>query len=197
MHALAHGIIPDVMDILHTILSHHKKYAAFIAFANPILYDVASFRLDYCKVKSFPKAAWVGENSMAYMRLLSYLYGMFLSNNPLCTEENETTQETVLNIRCMLNAFQALISVLMSRNPPEIQLIDNHLKLFLSSAHYLHKRYGSLGKTNTKTQNKDSTSSVGQGGKQTDKRTNDFITQLNVDNLQIICHEFSDDNWME
>ena len=193
MHGLAHGIIPDVMDILHTILSHHKKYAAFIAFANPILYDVASFRLDYCKVKSLPKAAWVGENSMAYMRLLSYLYGMFLSNNPLCTEENETTQETVLNIRCMLNAFQALISVLMSRNPPEIQLIDNHLKLFLSSAHYLHKRYGSLGKTNTKTQNKDSTSSVGQGGKQTDKRTNDFITQLNVDNLQIICHEFSDD----
>ena len=193
MHGLAHGIIPDVMDILHTILSHHKKFTAFVAFANPILHDVASFRLDYCKVKSLPKAAWVGENSMAYMRLLSYLYGMFLSNNPLCTEENETTRETVLNIRCMLNAFQALISVLMSRNPPEIKLIDNHLKLFLSSAHYLHKRYGSLGKIKTKTQNKESTSGVGQGGQQTNTRTKDFINQLNIDNLQIICQEFSDD----
>ena len=193
MHGLAHGIIPDVMDILHTILSHHKKFTAFVAFANPILHDVASFRLDYVKVKSLPKAAWVGENSMAYMRLFSYLYGMFLSNNPLCTEENETTRETVLNIRCMLNAFQALISVLMSRNPPEIQLIDNHLKLFLSSAHYLHKRYGSLGKIKTKTQNKESTSGIGQGGQQTNTRTKDFINQLNIDNLQIICQEFSDD----
>ncbi len=66
MHGLAHGIIPDVMDILHTILSHHKKYAAFIAFANPILYDVASFRLDYCKVKSLAIAAWVGDNSASH-----------------------------------------------------------------------------------------------------------------------------------
>ena len=116
MHGLAHGIIPDVMDILHAILSHQKRFTDFIAFANLILHDVTSFRLDYFKIKSLPKAAWAGENSMAYMRLFSYLYGMFLSNNLLCTEENETTQEKVLNIRCMLNAFQALISVLMSRN---------------------------------------------------------------------------------
>ena len=122
MHGVAHGIIPDVMVILHTILSHHKKLTAFIDFANPILHDVASFGLDYCKVKSLPKANWVAENSMAFMRLFSYLYGMFLSNNQLCTKENETTRETVSNITCMLNAFQGLIYVLLSRNPRELQL---------------------------------------------------------------------------
>ena len=118
---------------------------------------------------------------------------MFLSNNQLCCKENETTRETVSNIRCMLNAFQGLISVLMSRNPPELQLIDNHLKLFLSSAHYLHKRYGSLRKIKTNTQNKDNTSGVGEDGKQTNKRTNIFINQVNISDLQIICQEFSDD----
>ena len=105
MHGLVHGIIPDVMDILHSILSHHKKLTAFNDFENLIMHDVASFGLDYCNVKSRSKANWVAENSMAFMRLFLYLYGMFLSKNQLCTEENETTREIVLNIRCIVNAF--------------------------------------------------------------------------------------------
>lgn len=52
--------------------------------------DVASFRLDWCKVKSLPKAAWVGENCMAYMRLMSYTYGMYFSCNQLSSREKET-----------------------------------------------------------------------------------------------------------
>ena len=83
MHGLTHGIIPDVMVVLHTILLHHKKLTTFNDFANPIMDDVASFGLDYCKLKSLPNANWVAENSMAFMRLFSYLYGMFVSNNPL------------------------------------------------------------------------------------------------------------------
>jgi len=144
MHALAHGIVPDVMDIVHSILIHYKKYTAFINFANPILEEITSFRLDYCKIKSLPKAAWVGENSMAYMRLLSYLYGMFLSNNSLSSTETDETREVVMNLKCLLNALQALMSILMSRDQPEKDDVDSHMKLFMSSAHFLHKRFGSL-----------------------------------------------------
>ena len=144
MHALAHGIVPDVMDIVHSILIHYKKYTAFINFANPILEEITSFRLDYCKIKSLPKAVWVGENSMAYMRLLSYLYGMFLSNNSLSSTETDETREVVMNLKCLLNALQALMSILMSRDQPEKDDVDSHMKLFMSSAHFLHKRFGSL-----------------------------------------------------
>ena len=153
MHALAHGIIPDVMGIVHSILTHYKKYTEFINFANETLNDVASFRLDYCKLKSLPKAAWVGENSMAYMRLLSYIYGMYFSNFKLSSSETEKTRETVRNIKCMLNALQALMSVLMSKdNKPDqntIEAVDNHMKVFMSSADWLHKQYGSLSKKPT------------------------------------------------
>ena len=143
MHALAHGIIADCMDIIHQIFAHHKKATAFFNFANVILEQVTSCRLDYCKVKSLPKAAWVGENTMGYMRLFSYLYGAFLSNFPLCPNEDES-RRTVSNLRCLLNALQALMSVLMSKEECDHRTINNHMKLLMSSAHLLHKTYGSL-----------------------------------------------------
>ena len=155
MHALAHGIIPDVMEIVHSILTHYKKYSEFINFANKTLDDVASFGLDYCKLKSLPKAAWVGENSMAYMRLMSYIYGMYFSNYKLSSTETEKTRETVRNVKCMLNALQALMSVLMSKdNQPDestVEAVDNHMKVFMSSANRLHRQYGSLSKKATAT----------------------------------------------
>ena len=80
MHGLAHGIIPDVMNVLHRILAHFNKFTAFVKFANPIIEIVAKMRLDYCKVKQLPKAAWIAENVMGFARMMPYLYGMFLSN---------------------------------------------------------------------------------------------------------------------
>lgn len=168
MHALAHGIVPDVMDIIHSIFTHYKKYKAFIDFANPILEEIISLRLDYCKLKSLPKAAWVGENSMAYMRLLSYLYGMFLSNNPLASTETGETREVVANLKCLLNALQALMSILMSRSQPDKDDVDRHMKLFMSSAHFLHKRFGSL----------------------TNKKTQTLVQKLEKDDLEKLLDEF-------
>jgi len=153
MHGLAHGIIPDTMDIVHVVLGHHKKYAAFMNFANETLDDIGTFRLDYCKAKSLPKSAWVAENSMAYMRVFPYLVGMFLSNYPLATPETEKTRETVSNLKCMLNALQALMSVLMSMDKPDKATIDDHMKVFMSSAHHLQKRYGSLSKNSPDSNN--------------------------------------------
>lgn len=150
MHGLAHGIIPDVMDIIHKILAHYKKFTAFVNFANETLEQIVPFRLDYCKVKTLPKAAWVGENSMAYMRLFSYLYGMFLLNTPLSSNEGET-RNTVSNLKCMLNALQALISVLMSKSIVDEKIINNHMKLFMSSAHFLHTKYGRLARDESAT----------------------------------------------
>ena len=150
MHGLAHGIIPDVMDVIHTILKNFKKGGHFCAFANrTTMEDVASFRLDWCKVKSLPKAAWVGENTMAYMRLMSYMYGMYFSSNKLSSSETEKTRQIVSSLKRVINALQALMSVLMSRAKPDERTTDNHMKLFMSTADSLHKAYGPLSKKPT------------------------------------------------
>lgn len=150
MHALAHRMITDTMNIFHQILSRYNKFQAFLRFANPVLKAVASMRLDYCMVKILPKAAWVGENVMGYTRLLSYLYGMFLSSTPLKAKEDDTTQKIVANMRFMLNSLQSLMSVLMTSHQTNVESkdriteksVDNHMKLLMSTSDLLHRSVG-------------------------------------------------------
>ena len=139
MHAIAHGIGPDVMEIWRLILAHKNRYKPFVDFANKILDDVASFRLDWCKVKSLPKGGWVAENCMAFIRLFPSLGGSFLSANPLSSKQDDPIHETVLDLKRLLNAFSAMISVLMSRKKLDKTVVNNHMKLFMSSADFLQK----------------------------------------------------------
>ena len=177
MHGLAHGIIPDVMNVLHRILAHFNKFTEFVKFANPIIEIVATMRLDYCKVKQLPKAAWVAENVMGYARMIPYLYGMFLSNVPLQSLESRQVEEITKNMRRLLNSLGALCSILMSRNMISNEtVIDNHMKLFMSSADMLH---GSLG-TISLLQDKN-------------KGTNNLIAKLTSDELNTILAKFSKD----
>ena len=67
MHALAHGIGGDVIEFFEKILTSLKRDAAFGRFVNAIIRDIASFNLSWCKPKTYPKKAWVGENIMAFL----------------------------------------------------------------------------------------------------------------------------------
>ena len=44
----------------------------------------------------------------------------------------------------MLKSFQALVSILMSDKETKPDVIDDHVKLFVSSVHYLRKNHGTL-----------------------------------------------------
>ena len=170
MHGLAHGIIPDVMDINDKVLKRYSLGLKFYKFGNKTMNDVASFRLDWCKVKSLPKAAWVSENCMAHMRLMSYIYGMFFSHFNLSTEETEHTRETVSNMKRLVNSLQALMSVLMSKDKPDKRVTDNHMRLLMSSADFLHKQHGSL----------DTSKPKGKKGRVVDKLTpQELLTIVN------------------
>jgi hypothetical protein len=177
MHGLAHGIINDVLGIISTIFSHYKKLTAFHKFANITLHEVDSFGLDYCKAKTLPKSAWLGENSMAFMRLMSYIVGMFLSQTKLGTNEDTRTKS---NICRLLNALQSLMSVLMSTKTIKKQVIDSYIKLFMSAAHHLHKEYGCLNRT------KDA-DKKGKG------KGDELVNRLNRDDLKKILEEFGED----
>ena len=176
MHGLAHGIIPDCMEITHTIFAKYKKRQSFFDYANPILEDVASFRLDYCKLKTLPKAAWVGENVMGYARLMCYLYGSYLENNQLGGSEEAAI--TTHHLKCMWNAFTVLVSYLMSdKKDVDVELIDSHIKIFMSSAHYLHKQHGNL----------DSSSDDDAGPGQSSKKKNIFLSELGTETLKAMA----------
>lgn len=142
MHGLCHGMIPDVLDILMRILKKKEKGENFNQYANMILSEISKLGLSYCKVKNLPKAAWVAENSLAFMRLMSYLFGSYLSQHPLGSSPKD--KEVTMHIMCMLNAFQRLVSLLMSKKSVSKVTIDNSMRLFMASAHYLNKVYGVL-----------------------------------------------------
>ena len=80
MHASAHNMTAHVMDFHHQILSKWKKFNDFIGFANEIISDIETFKLEWCKGKSLPKASWIGKNKMGFVRLSSFWYGMFFPN---------------------------------------------------------------------------------------------------------------------
>ena len=177
MHGLGHGIIPDVMEIVHSVFKRYGKLASFINFANEILSDVASFRLDYCKLKILPKAAWVGENSMSYMRIMSYLYGMFLLNNPL--GRTEEAKITVDFLKCFINSFQVYVSLLMTKNPVDPAMHENLMRLFMPAAHYLHKCHGKLNM-------KKNGNSGPRKGSNSDQKNPRFVDTCSVDSLRKI-----------
>ena len=67
--------IETVMHLLDKkVMTHHGLWTKFIDFVNPMLGDIASFRLDWCKVKTLPKANWLGEDCFGFTRLLYYLF---------------------------------------------------------------------------------------------------------------------------
>ena len=181
LHGLCHGVVPDVMSINHHVFKKYKKMGSFCQSVNPILKDLESFGLSWLKVKQLPKAAWVGENSLAIARLMSYLYGSYLMNNTLCGTASETGKSdkakiTVKFLLCLLNSFQSLMSIYMSKTAPSRKVIDDHIKLFMSSAHYLHKQHGQL----------DSTDKGNRGG--TSKRK--FFETLSGPHLKELIREF-------
>lgn len=157
MHLLAHGVSDDVIQLFSQILKQFKMDSKYARFANIYINDMATWNLSWLKLKEYPKAAWVGENTMAYVRIQCYLYGLYLANNPpqgkeevdviLAAEENPTRERSVASstkkevndlvdsMRRMLNAYQAMISRIMSTSDQDPHEVLDHIKLFMSTFH--------------------------------------------------------------
>ena len=140
MHAIAHNMTAHVMDFHHQILSKWKKFNEFVGFANEIISDIETFKLDWCKVKTLPKAAWIGENKMGFVRLSSFLYGMFFLNANI----NAECRIHVSNMKRMVNAYHALVSLLMSKKSSHECNAGDNMRLFMSTAHYAHQHFGTF-----------------------------------------------------
>ena len=126
-----------MIEFFHGILTGFKRGNGFGNFVNATISDVASFGLDWCKPKKYPKSAWVGENIMAFLRLFSYLYGTYLLNHPL-NKDHEALEDSM---KRMINAFQSMTSYLMSMEPGDTSIVRDRVKLFMSASHFCDKAY--------------------------------------------------------
>lgn len=132
LHLIAHGLGDDVIHFFESILKNFKKNTNFASFANAIISDIMTWYLDWCKLKEYPKSAWVGENIMAFLRLISYLYGMYLVNHPISVEEGSLL---ICSMARMTNSLQAMLSLLMSPKHQDAPQVLNHIKIFMSAFH--------------------------------------------------------------
>ncbi len=112
MHAIANNMMACVMDFHHQTLSKWKKFNAIVCFASEIISHTTSFKLEWCKVTSLPKASWIRENKMGFVHLSSNLYGMYFLNAKIDSE----LSMHVTNMKRMINAYHTLVSLLMSKN---------------------------------------------------------------------------------
>ena len=74
MHLIFHGVLADVIDVIHDFFADHRMTKGFERRANKILLDIMDLRLEWCKVKNLPKTQWLAENKLGYARVMIFLY---------------------------------------------------------------------------------------------------------------------------
>lgn len=131
MHQLFHGVIPDVMEVIHAFMKKHDLCSKFEDHVNTHLNDIASKRLGWCKIRSLPKKQWLAEDVLGFSRIMPFVYGQFFLN---CKSTNITrsSSDSLAAIKQTVNALHVMISMLMSYRDINVDLIDDHIKIFLS-----------------------------------------------------------------
>jgi hypothetical protein len=142
MHLIAHGIIGSIIELLDSILKEHSLGSRFETFANRYLEDIQSFRLDWCRIKLYPKKKWLAEEEFGCGRVLLFLYGQFFTEinvNGMCDTSNLKTN--IIEILQMLNSCHVMIGMIMTRDDVCKNRLDIHIKIFLQCCHRLCKSY--------------------------------------------------------
>ena len=77
---------------------------------------------------------------MGFVRLSSYLYGMYFLNAKI----NSELSMHVADMKRMINAYQALVSLMMSKKQNSEYNERDHMRLFMSTAHFAHLNFGNF-----------------------------------------------------
>ena len=126
MHHVFHGIVARVMALMEEIMTEEKKNATFEDIVNPQLSEIRSMRMDWLHMKNLPKTQWLAEDKLGFSRIACFVYGQFFLN---------VTNVTPLSrklLRQMIVSMHVMIALLMSPRDPVLDIIDRHIKLFLS-----------------------------------------------------------------
>ena len=140
MHLVFHGVVAYCVEEMDSFLSDHALTPKFERLANNYMLDIQSLRLEWCKMKFFPKTQWQAENELALARIIPFIYGLLFLNLDLPARSN-TSLETTHAIQQMFHTLHVLVCILMSPRDPEADEVDEHVKLFLSCCHKFARSY--------------------------------------------------------
>ena len=130
MHLVFHGVVAYCVEEINCFLSAYALTPKFERIANIYMLDIQSLRLDWCKMKYFPKKQWQAENELALARIILFIYGLLFLNPELPAKFN-TSAETKHDIQQMFHSLHVMVCVLMSSRDPEADEVDEHVKLLL------------------------------------------------------------------
>lgn len=143
MHLLFHGVVDDVMVLVHKYMKKHNLLAKFEKFANEYLLEIESFRLVWCRLRKLPKALWLAEDILGYSRIMPFIYGLFFKNNFKFRSSDDSTRKC---IQQLLNSLHVMISTLMNPSTSsDVDKIDSYIRVYLTCAHRASKRINGKG----------------------------------------------------
>ena len=133
----------------HLVVEHffkdEDKNTEFEALANQHLLEIASLRLDWLHVRPLPKTLWLAKDKLGFSRIMTFVYGQFFRSIKLRGTTN-TTKNTLLALRQLSVSLQVVTTLLMAPCKPAVEVIDRHIKVFMSCCHRFCQFYYAAGK---------------------------------------------------
>ena len=80
------------------------------------------------------KTLWLAEDELRFSRIMTFVYGQFFLNVKL-RETTNTTKNTLLVLSQLLVSLQVVTALLMSPHEHAVEVINRHIKVFLSCYH--------------------------------------------------------------
>ena len=117
---------------------------------------------------------------MAFVRLSSFLYGMFFLNANI----NAELSIHVSNMKHMVNAYHALVSSLMSKKLNYECNAHDNMRLFMSTAHYAHQHFVSF------TDSVNVANNVNKQPNQINRMTNDLVQKISRQDILKLLHSY-------
>ena len=140
MHLIFHGVLAYCVEKMDEFITDHGLTPKFEKLVNAYMLDIKSLRLDWCKMKYFPKKQWLAENELALARIIPFIYGLFFLNLDLPVSSN-TSESSKIAVQQMFHAMHVMICVLMSPRDANADEVDEHVKFFLSCCDRFAKCY--------------------------------------------------------
>ena len=134
MHHIFHGVVVRIILAMENVFTDEGRQTPFENLVNSHLQEIASLRLDWMHVKQFPKTQWLTEHELGFSRIMPFVYGQLFLNVTL-KETPNTTKFALLSMRQMVVSLQVMIALILSPKDLDVNVIDRHIKLFLSCCH--------------------------------------------------------------
>ena len=143
MHLLFQGIIKSVIEVSILLLKKHSRNTYFARIVSPLMSKIKAIQCEFCRLETFngdkqtTLGGWIAENYLGFSRVMICILSQACK---LLSEVNGMMG--LIEFEFFIQACFCFIARLMTKNHVSTQEIDDYIKLFLTSLHYLESVSG-------------------------------------------------------